>query len=359
MITYHSTNLDFDATFQGDFYVSGGVTIARAYTRSKSMLRLERLDAQKLSIYGIYFTSDGGTLSTVKYYSNPNGILEIPLRNFINKLHGSSNVAIHVLLYEVGTTTQIDTLSFRFDIFKGVLFADANPPMERDISGLNGDWYPFVLPPNVIINTALLSGQNAPGIIVESNYLGFEPDYATFSVGTGGIFSTLTPTGERNSELVIPYTVDTLVLEDTKNHIKHRWNFEIPSSCADVVCVRWTSMTGAVRQHYFPIVNFIKGSDKQVSIVSSGDGYLVDKNQYNAVQCRLTGLTRYGYWYYMDLLQATDVHAIIRQGDAPWATEIASEQTAAFVENTETETPEGVGFFNFEFTLKLRHYGTL
>ena len=114
-----------------------------------------------------------------------------------------------------------------------------------------------------------------------------------------------------------------------------------------------------MRQHYFPIVSYIKGTDKAVSIVSDGDGYLVDKNQYNAVRCRLAGLTNYGYWYYMDLLQATDAHAVIQPTFLSFDDEMASEQTAVFIEADEMETPEGVGFFDFEFTIKLRHYGTL
>ena len=35
------------------------------------------------------------------------------------------------------------------------------------------------------------------------------------------------------------------------------------------------------------------------------------------------------------------------------------EYLGDFIEADEMETPEGVGFFYFEFTIKLRHYGTL
>ena len=114
---------------------------------------------------------------------------------------------------------------------------------------------------------------------------------------------------------------------------------------------------GATRQHYFPITAFIKGNDKQVSILTSGDGYKVEKDTFEGLRCRLTGLTAYGYWYYMDLLQASDVHAIVKQTFSLWSTEMASEQTAAYVEENEMETPQGNGFFDFEFTIKLKHYG--
>ena len=104
---------------------------------------------------------------------------------------------------------------------------------------------------------------------------------------------------------------------------------------------------------------FIKGSDKQVSLLSDGDGYLVDKNTYNGVRCRLDGLTQYGYWYYMDLLQASDVHAVMQVSFVSITAQLASEQSAVFVEGTEAETPQGNGFHPFEFTLRLQHYGTL
>ena len=126
--------------------------------------------------------------------------------------------------------------------------------------------------------------------------------------------------------------------------------------CSDVVLCRWTSQTGAARQHYFPIVADIYNVDKAVSLVTEGDGYIVNKDWSKGVRCRLTGLTAYGYWYYMDMLRASDLHAIIQPTYSIFSTEIASEQTAAYAEGS-METPQGPGFFAFEFTLKLRHYG--
>ena len=134
------------------------------------------------------------------------------------------------------------------------------------------------------------------------------------------------------------------------------WRVERPEQCADVVLCRWTSQTGAARQHYFPIVADIYSVDKAVSLVTEGDGYLVNKDWSKGVRCRLTGLTAYGYWYYMDMLRASDLHAIIQPTYSIFSTEIASEQTAAYAEGS-METPQGPGFFAFEFTLKLRHYG--
>ena len=357
MITFHSTNLDFDATLQGDDNGTGG---AICYDRSKTMLRLERLDQQKLSIFGIVFNFTGGYTSVVYYYTDPNGILQLPLRNFLRRLKNEANVSITIALREVGGSSAVDLLTFSLDIMEGISYMDAFAPVNKDAPTLYWEReHHVVLPPNVIINPDHFSGVAGFGIIVESNYHGIDNN-AVWSAGTGGVFATITPSGNRDNEIVVPYAADTLMIAAGKdnNEIK-RWHLDKPSECADLVCVRWTSQTGAVRQHYFPIVSYIKGTDKAVSIVSAGDGYLVDKNQYNAVLCRLAGLTNYGYWYYMDLLQATDAHAIIQPTFLSFDDEMASEQTAVFIEADEMETPEGVGFFDFEFTIKLRHYGTL
>ena len=113
-----------------------------------------------------------------------------------------------------------------------------------------------------------------------------------------------------------------------------------------------------MRQHYFPVVSYINGVDEAVSLVSAGNGYKVRKDWRKGCRCRITGLTAYGFWYYMDILRASDLHAVILQTFSMFSTEIASDETAAYCEATEMEVPQGNGFYNFEFNLKLRHYDT-
>lgn len=357
MITFHSTNLDFDAILQGDDNGTGG---AICYARSKTMLRLERLDQQKLSMYSIKFNYTGGVTTIVYYYTDTNGVLQLPLRNFMRRLKNEANVSITIGLHEVGSSVSVDSRTFSIDILEGISYMDVFAPVNKDAPMLYWEHAHYiVLPPNIIINPDHFSGSAGFGVIVESNYHNIDTD-AVWSTGTGGIFSTITPSGNRGNEIVVSYAADTLMIAAGKDNDEiKRWHLDKPSECADLICVRWTSQTGAVRQHYFPIVSYIKGTDKAISIVSAGDGYLVDKNQYNAVRCRLAGLTNYGYWYYMDLLQATDAHAIIQPTFLSFNDEMASEQTAVFIEADEMGTPEGVGFFDFEFTIKLRHYGTV
>ena len=347
MITYSSTNSKFTATLQGD-PVAGYVNVANVYSASRTMLRIKREDTQQVSVVNMSYSGAWGSELPVNYYTDPDGVLEIPLRNIINA-HPTEILAAITMLETDGTT--VDALTVTLDVLKGLSYYDINAPRSKDADQFLAAFGSVVMPPNVIINPDLLSGLTAPGIIVESN---LAYDWMQYASGVG---TAVTPSGQRSNQLVVAAGADTLTV--THDGKTKSYKLDKTDYCADLVCIRWTSQTGATRQHFFPIVAFIKGSDKQVSLLTSGDGYKVEKNTFEGVRCRLTGLTAYGYWYYMDLLQASDVHAIVKQTFSLWSTEIASEQTAAFVEANEMETPQGNGFFNFEFTLKLRHYGQI
>ena len=345
MITYSSTNSKFTATLQGD-PVAGLTHVVNVYAASRTMLRIKREDVQQVSVVNMSYSGVWGSELPVNYYTDPDGVLEIPLRNIINA-HPTEILAAILMLETDGTI--VDALTVALDVLKGLSYYDINAPRSKDADQFLAVFGSVVMPPNIMLNPNTLSGLTAPGIIVESN---LAYDWGQYASGVG---TAVTPSGQRSNQLVVAAGADTLTV--THDGKTKSYKLDKTDYCADLVCIRWTSQTGATRQHFFPIVAFIKGSDKQVSLLTSGDGYKVDKNTFEGVRCRLTGLTAYGYWYYMDLLQASDVHAIVKQTFSLWSTEIASEQTAAYVEANEMETPQGNGFFNFEFTLKLRHYG--
>ena len=341
MITAASTNSKFSITFQGD-QGTGGHWLG--YTASRSMLRIKREDVQQVSkvefAYGY---------KTVTYYTEPDGVLEISMRNEINAREADGFVDVVIRMFELDNTA-VDSYAPTIDILPGISYFDLYAPKGKDgIFGVTSLLRNVIMPPNVIVSL-YSTGQ---GVIVESNYHSIATT-ATWSYEAGGATTAITPSGTRSNQIVVPYTADALKLNYNGN-VKE-WRVERPEQCADVVLCRWTSQTGAVRQHYFPIVADIYNVDKAVSLVTEGDGYLVNKDWSKGVRCRLTGLTAYGYWYYMDMLRASDLHAIIQPTYSIFSTEIASEQTAAYAEGS-METPQGPGFFAFEFTLKLRHYG--
>lgn len=356
MVTENSNNNKFSVAFQGDM---GSGTHWAGYTASKSMLRVERLDAQKVSLVTILGQPNPNR--SVSFYTDPSGVLEIPLRNMLmqNQNVNPATLGLDIAMSEIDGIS-VDTFGKYIDVLPGVSYNDALAPRNKDAAQLywSGEHY-VVLPPNVILNPDVFSGVVGFGVIVESNYHLLDTA-AVWSELIGGLGNTITPQGVQGCELPIRYSADRLKIVAGKDsdQIKE-WPLIKPDECTDLVLCRWTSKTGAVRQHYFPIVAFTKGSDKQVSIMSAGDGYLVDKNIYDGIRCRLTGLTPYGFWYYADIVQASDLHAIVQPTFSSFEEEIASAQSAAYVEANDMETPQGNGFYNFEFTIKLRHYGTL
>jgi hypothetical protein len=310
------------------------------------MLRIKREDTQQVSVVNMSYSGAWGSELPVNYYTDPDGVLEIPLRNIINA--HPTEILTSITMLEVDGNL-VDALSITLDVLQGLSYLDINAPRGKDADQFFAAFGSYVMPPNIMLNPNTLSGLTANGIIVESN---LAYDWMQYTSGVGTV---VTPSGARSNELVIAAGADTLKV--SHDGATKSYKLDKPDYCANLVCIRWTSQTGATRQHYFPITAFIKGSDKQVSILTSGDGYKVEKDTFEGLRCRLTGLTAYGYWYYMDLLQASDVHAIVKQTFSLWSTEIASEQTAAYVEANEMETPQGNGFFDFEFTIKLKYYG--
>ena len=363
MITIQSLNGYFSVTFQADYVDPSTLAM---YTLSKSSIRVKREASPQLSIVKVHITPDPplGATTITTYYTDPDGVLELDLHNVINSIYksGVDNLVVSVYMYEMDGTTSVDSSVFSdIDILQGVSYNDIMAPKNKDIAGVFQSLSQTVIvPPNIMLNPATLGGVSAPGIIVESNLdmggnLGQNWGYRV-----GGTDYGIVPSGTRSNQLNVPAAADTLFLTDGNvggSKLKH-WKLEKVDACTDVVCVRWTSLTGATRQHYFPIVARTTGADKSVSLLTTGDGYDVDKNTFNGLVCRLSGLTAYGYWYYADLLRASDVHAVVQPTYSIWETEISNPQTAAYVEPLTAETPQGVGFFTFEFTLKMRHYDT-
>lgn len=355
MITENSNNSRFKVTFQGN---AGAGVNWEAFTSSNSLIRVERLDVQQLSLVTILCQPNPNRLET--YYTDPNGVVELPMRNFVSQNAGlvSPQMGMDIAMTELDGTS-VDTFGKIIDIKEGVSFFDMLAPRRKDAPQLYWEGeHNVILPPNVILNPDRFAGAAGLGVIVESNYHTIDAD-AEWSVGNAGLFVPVIPDGRRSSQLRIPYAASTLRIAAGKDldQVKE-WTLSKADECTDMVVCRWTSQTGAVRQHFFPILAFLTGVDGTFSLVEAGNGYDVRKNTFTGVRCRLTGLTAYGFWYYMDMLRASDLHAIVQPTYSSFEDEIASMETAAYCETDTAETPQGSGFFNLDFTLKLRHYDT-
>ena len=358
MIKKDSALGKFSVVLQADSNPLGDVFV---YTMSNSSMQFTINTTPAVYEITLLIAETGGDTRALSYYTDPDGVLGIPMKNIFAaaKAKGVNEVIIEIWATDFTTYTDVDgTVRFECAVLNGISYYDMNAPMNNDMDNpyrLSGNT--FIVPPNVILNPAKLSGNNAPGVIVESNFhKSVSPNLSWYEI-SNGTPTLVTPSGERGNQVEAPASATELRLIDSDSVLIKSWPLTKADSCTDMVCIRWTSLTGAVRQHFFPIVARTTGSDKDVSLLTPGDGYDVTKNVYNGVVCRITGLTAYGYWYYMDLVRASDVHAIVHQTEANWEDEINNPQTSAYVELNTAETPQGVGFFNFEFTIKLRHYG--
>lgn len=355
-------------TLQADFKAADECYI---YTMSKDMLRVKRESNPQLSLVQIEMVKDGGgTQDTIvkTYYTDANGALEIPLRNQVNVYNdaGVTKFMLAVIMKDLDGTPLDPYIYMDCFVYEGVSRYDRRVPQSPYPQDKMYVIEPFfeILPPTVMCIQSY-DGVNAAdqlfsGIVVESTLA--EDHNGTWSWGSGGTFTPITPTGTRQTTVVVSNKAQSLRIASSDAN----WLWLLRSlsfnDCQDAVVVRWTSLTGSVRQHWFPIVGYINDTDKEVSMLSAGDGYKVRKNATLGLKCRLTGLTAYDCWYYQDMLQASDVHAICRsrwQNLPPFLTAIQSTLTACQVEGGMPQTPDGNGFFTFEFTIKMKHYDTI
>ena len=355
-------------TLQADFKASAECYV---YTMSRDMLRVKREANPQLSLVEIWMLKHGGGSGDYiikTYYTDPNGALEVPLRNQINAYNdaGVTQFSLTVIVRNLDGTAidgQIVTDCF---IFEGISRYDRRTPRSPYPSPKMYVIEPFyeILPPTVMCIQSY-GGVNAvdqllSGIVVESTLSG---DHSGSWAWSGGVtYTPINVTGNRQSTVVVNNAAR--YLRFTSNDANWTWKLHNLSywNCQDTVVVRWTSLTGSTRQFWFPVVGYINDTDKEVSMLSAGDGYKVRKNATLGLKCRLTGLTAYDVWYYQDMLQASDVHAICRsrwQNVPPFLTAIRSTLTACQVEGGMPQTPDGNGFYTFEFTIKMTHYDTI
>lgn len=361
MISYNSDNDLFTVTAQGDTDPLPN-PYRHLYNRSRCMVTLKRNDDQALTVFAVKVWHYPGNFF-VYYYSDPQGVLEMPLSDIVtqNLDAGYIDLRLTVDMYDpADLTTPLDSsTNVQFFIHRGISYYDMCPPpcVERF-----PHWpHIYVYPPNVMHNPSMLNVNYFPGIIVESNFgqfAGSADMEIHWEQTANGETTVVTPTGDRLNQLELSPYADSIAATDGFD--SNVWQIEQdPKTCNTYACCQWTSLTGATRRHCFPIVAFANGVDETVSLVSAGNGYRVAKNAYKSIRCRLTGLTAYSLWYYSDIIQANDLHVIVNRPQGDFATEMASSETLAYVDANKVETPEGLGFHNFEFTIKLKHYDTL
>lgn len=311
---------------------------------------------------------NGVVVKSIDYYTDPSGAVEFPLKNYVNQVHEDGIFAFDmtISMRDLDGNDVDGQIAVKCKTLAGVSFYDLRVPQSP---------YPqdkvYIIEPNMEIlppTVMCMQGyggvdaadQLLSGVVVESTLAG--DHNGTWAWGVNGAYTPINVTGERGSQVTVNNRANSLRF--TSGDANYEWKFQRLSyfNCQDAVVIRWRSLTGATRQHWFPVVGYVKDTNKELSLLSAGDGYNVRKNPYLALKCRLTGLTAYDVWYYQDLLQASEVHAICRtrwQQMPPFLTAINSTLTYCQIEGGTPQTPQGNGLFSFEFTVKTKHYDAI
>ena len=304
-------------------------------------------------VLGLYADS---TSHECQYISDNVGELSIPLQKWMKIAMTKPLLQRYVILRIYATIDGVDDrMDMYLNVLPGISYNDLLAPRQKEINDMyQGLMHRTVVPPNVMIFPSL--GLGSLELIFESSY-GDISLYGSNPIGTwtannyGGTTTALTPSGTRNNEIHVGSKAESVTFDDGDD-VTRTWPIDRVDDCTDLVVLRWTSLTGATRQHAFPFFAIENNVEERVGLVTVGDGFKVAKNVSNGFVIRLTGLTAYSVWYYNDMMNANDLHATID------GTGITTEQTLAMVDGSTAVMPQGNGFFTFEAKIKYRHYDT-
>lgn len=287
-----------------------------------------------------------------EYISDNVGELSIPLQKWMKIAMTKSNQYL-TLRVQATIDGVDDRLDMYLNVLPGISYNDLLAPRQKEINDMyQGLMHRTVVPPNVMIYPSL----GALELIFESSY-GDLSLFGATPIGTwtannyGGTTTALTPSGTRNNEIHVGPKAESVTFDDGNDGTR-TWTIDRADDCTDLVVLRWTSITGATRQHAFPFFAIENNVEERVGLVTVGDGFKVAKNVSNGFTIRLSGLTACSVLYYNDMMNANDLHATID------GTGITTEQTLAMVEGSTAVMPQGNGFFTFEAKIKYRHYDT-
>lgn len=341
MYTQTSTNSDFTITMEGDFNAYLSPTGVEEYVRTRCSMIVQAATA------GVHkFIVDISGFTPMVFYTDSNGMLEISLRDVLQYMmsQGFTGAGMMVYYYDsIYSNTADDSLSLNGVVYmrEGIGYRNLHAPRFKDVNNAATYGTDIIMPPNVIISPTI---SVSFGILIETNIEETDSDFQWNVTETDGQIELLPNVRSMSLGYQGP-TIKTYHMQDA-------------ADCVDLLCVQWRSLTGVLRRHYFPIVSFIRGNGEELELETVYDGYKFDKDNFTAVRCRMTGLTQWGYYYYMDLLQSSEVNAMVLNDHlVQFVQMMASPMSRAYIEGQSSETPTGVGFFNFEFVCNLKQFG--
>ena len=358
MKTYTSTSGHFKAEVQID--EDSNDTYPVGYLKSNTQIKLSLLDLTAgiygYNIRGTYEPAGGGTIENfneLTYTSSPDGSLMVSLRKYLDITGLGGTLNLQIRLVQAGSVIDQLFIMYVF-VVDGVSYMDIIAPRNNgfeEFTQYNGAQH------NVVLPNVILVRQFAPPVIAEVSLNNITipsasmPDSAwTYDAA---MQSSMMLSGLRNNELTLDYAHPTFYYTEgvkSQNPTQRRFQLDYADNCTELVMVAWTSQTGARRQHLFVLSELMLNADESTQLIAEHDGYKVVKNVSNGLKIRLDGLTPYSYWYYADMIMASD----LKVGVAPLWT--SGFQDAYCIDNNKSVAQYQKGLMTFEATIKYKHY---
>lgn len=125
-----------------------------------------------------------------------------------------------------------------------------------------------------------------------------------------------------------------------------------PLSCGRAyAAVQWATRWGGLNVMTFEVVDVKQTQENIVELSSRFNGFNVRKGYVQSFVLRLSGLNRYDYWYYSDIITSNDVRVAVNEIDANFG-----EETRVDVTTKSVTIPNSNGLYSLELEIKYKRY---
>lgn len=125
-----------------------------------------------------------------------------------------------------------------------------------------------------------------------------------------------------------------------------------PLSCGRTyAAVQWATRWGGLNVMTFEVVDVKQTQENIVELSSRFNGFNVRKGYVQSFVLRLSGLNKYDYWYYSDIITSNDVRVAVNEIDANFG-----EETRVDVTTKSVTIPNSNGLYSLELEIKYKRY---
>ena len=125
-----------------------------------------------------------------------------------------------------------------------------------------------------------------------------------------------------------------------------------PLSCGRTyAAVQWATRWGGVNVMTFEVVDVKQTQENIVELSSRFNGFNVRKGYVQSFVLRLSGLNKYDYWYYSDIITSNDVRVAVNEIDANFG-----DETRVDVTTKSVTIPNSNGLYSIELEIKYKRY---